>query len=252
MPRSLVISGASRGLGAALALRFAAPGVTLRLVARGRTGLEAVANCCRVRGATAEIAAIDVCDADALAMQLAAWQAATPIDTIIANAGISRGHTPEGMREGRDAATAQVAVNLLGAMHLIEPLLDAPGLRRVAVIGSVAGFVGLPDTPGYSASKAGLMAYGEALRAALAPRVAVTVVAPGFFESAMSARFLGAKEGMVPLEAAAARVEGAIRKGAPRCAFPAPLALGLRLLALLPASLADRILRNRRFRIAPE
>lgn len=252
MPHSLVISGASRGLGAALALRFAAPGVTLRLVARGQAGLEAVAASCRARGAEAEVAAIDVCDADALAAQLSAWQAATPIDTIIANAGISRGHTPEGAREGRDAATRQVAVNLLGAMHLIEPLLDAPGLRHVAVIGSVAGFVGLPDIPGYSASKAGLMAYGEALRAALAPRVAVTVVAPGFFESAMSARFLGAKDGVLPLDAAAARVEVAIRCGAPRCAFPPGLALGLRLLALLPAGLSDRVLRSRRFRIAPE
>ncbi len=252
MPRSLVISGASRGLGAALALRFAARGVTLRLVARGQTGLDGVANCCRARGAAVDVAAIDVRDADALGVQLAAWEAAVPIDTIIANAGISRGHSPEGAREGRDAATAQVAVNLLGAMHLIEPLLDAPGLRRIAVVGSVAGFVGLPDTPGYSASKAGLMAYGEALRAALAPRVAVTVAAPGFFESAMSARFLGAKDGVMPLDAAAARVEAAIRIGAPRCAFPARLALGLRLLALLPAPLADRILRSRRFRIAPE
>ncbi len=252
MPRSLLISGASRGLGAALALRFAARGVTLRLLARGQTGLEAVAHCCRARGAKVDVAAIDVRDADTLAVQLGAWEAAVPIDTIIANAGISRGYSPEGTREGSAGATLQVSVNLLGAMHLIEPLLDAPALRRIAVIGSVAGFVGLPDTPGYSASKAGLMAYGEALRAALAPRVAVTVVAPGFFESAMSARFLGAKDGMVPLDAAAARVEGAIRRGAPRCAFPAPLALGLRLLALLPASIADRILLTRRFRIAPE
>ncbi|MES2711564.1 MAG: SDR family NAD(P)-dependent oxidoreductase [Pseudomonadota bacterium] len=252
MPRSLVISGASRGLGAALALRFAAPGVTLRLVARGQVALESVANCCRVRGARVDVAAIDVRDADALAAQLHAWNAAVPIDTIIANAGISRGHAPDGVREGREGATMQVSVNLLGAMHLVEPLLDTPTLKRVAVIGSLAGFAGLPDSPGYSASKAGLMAYGEALRASLAPRVAVTVVAPGFFESAMSARFLGAKDGLLSLDQAAARVEAAIRRGAPRCAFPAGLALGLRLLALLPAPLSDRILRSRRFRIAPE
>ncbi|WP_246503720.1 SDR family NAD(P)-dependent oxidoreductase [Plastoroseomonas arctica] len=252
VPRSLVISGASRGLGAALALRFAAPGVTLRLVARGARALTAVAGCCRARGAAVDCATIDVRDAAALGAQLAAWDAAVPIDTIVANAGISRGRTPEGGREGHDAAAEQVAVNLLGAMNLIEPLLDAPGLRRVAVIGSLAGFVGLPDTPGYSASKAGLIAYGEALRVALAPRVAVTVVAPGFFESAMSARFLGAKPGMLSLEAAAVRVERAIRSGDPRCAFPPGLALGVRLLPLLPARLSDWILRRERFRIAPE
>jgi NAD(P)-dependent dehydrogenase (short-subunit alcohol dehydrogenase family) len=252
MPRSLVISGASRGLGAALALRFAAPGVTLRLLARGAPALAEVAMRCREQGAQVEIAAIDVRDAAALAAQLAAWDAATPIDTIVANAGISRGHTPEGRREGRDAAALQVEVNLLGAMNLIEPLLDAPGLRRIVVIASVAGFVGLPDVPGYSASKAGLIAYGEALRVALAPRVAVTVVAPCFFESAMSERFLGAKPGLIALEDAAMRVERAIRSGAARCAFPAGIALGLRLLPLLPARLSDWILRRERFRIAPE
>jgi len=251
-PRCLVITGASRGLGAALARRFAAPGVTLCLVARGAAPLAAVAAECRARGAVVEKAALDVRDAAALATQLAAWDAATPIDTVIANAGISRGHTPEGRREGRDAAVAQVEVNLIGAMNLIEPLLDGPALRRVAVIASVAGFVGLPDIPGYSASKAGLIAYGEALRAALAPRVAVTIVAPGFFESAMSARFLGAKPGLLPLEGAAGRVESAIRRGDARCSFPAGLALGLRLLPLLPARLSDRILRRERFRIAPE
>lgn len=252
MPRSLVISGASRGLGAALALRLAAPGVTLRLIARSPAPLMEVATACAARGALVDIAVCDVRDAAALALQLQAWDAAEPVEAIIANAGISRGTTPEDRREGREAATATVGVNLLGAINLIEPLLDAPALRRIVVVGSVAGFAALPDAPGYSASKAGVMAYGEALRAALAPRVRVTVVAPGFFESGMSRRFLGAQPGLVPLDRAAALVERALRRGAPRCIFPVGLGWLLRLLPLLPAIATDWGMRRIRFRIAPE
>jgi len=255
-PRCILVTGASRGLGAALAEGFAAPGVALRLVARGAEGLAATAARCAARDAEVETAAIDVRDGAAMAARLLAWEAARPFDCIVANAGISRGIAPGGAWEGQEGATAQVAVNLLGAMHAVEPLLPAfraRGAGRIALVASVAAYRGLPDAPGYAASKAGLRAYGEGLRAALAPAgVRVTVVLPGFFDSAMGARWIGARPMAMSLEAAAAATRRAILRGARRAAFPLPLALLLRVLDALPAGLSDWAVRRMRFRIAPE
>jgi NAD(P)-dependent dehydrogenase (short-subunit alcohol dehydrogenase family) len=196
-------------------------------------------------------------DGAALAALLREWDAALPVDCVVANAGISAGTRPgSGEPEGHAAAAAQVAVNLLGAVNLVEPLLPAMlarGRGQVALVGSVAGFRGLPDTPGYCAGKAGLWAYGEALRAAHGPAgLAVTVVAPGFFTSAMSARYLGVRPFEISAEAAAERLHRAILRRQGRLVFPLALGALLRGLALLPAPLSDALVRWQRFRIAPE
>jgi short-subunit dehydrogenase len=255
-PRSIVITGASRGLGAALAERFAAPGVALHLVARGAEGLAATAARCTARGAEVHTAAIDVRDAPAMAARLLSWDAARPIDCVVANAGISRGVAPDGAWEGIEGARAQVEVNLIGAMNAIEPLLPALRERRagrIVLVASVAAYRGLPDAPGYAASKAGMRAYGEGLRAALAPRgIGVTVLLPGFFDSAMGARWMGPRPLAMTLDRAAMISHRAILRGAGRAAFPLPLALLLRLLDALPAGLSDWMVRRMRFRIAPE
>ncbi len=252
----IVITGASRGLGAAVARRLAAPGRRLGLIARSGAGLEATAADCRSQGASVATARLDVRDAAAMAACLAGWDAAAPIEAVIANAGINGGTGPDGQPEGHAAASAQIAVNLLGAINLIEPVLPAMlarGRGSVLIVGSVAGFCGLPDSPAYSASKAGLWAYGEALRAAHGPAgLRVTVVAPGFFRSAMSARFLGGHPFELPVEAVAARLVRALLRGEGRAVMPWALGAALRGLALLPAPLADLLVRRFRFRIAPE
>ena len=255
-PGCVVISDASRGLGAALAERFAAPGVTLRLIARSAVGLASIAARCAARGATVQTAAIDVRDGAAMTARLLAWEAERPVDCIIANAGIARGTAPDGAWEGQRGATDQVAVNLLGAMHLVEPLLPAMRDRRagrIALIASVAAYRGLPDAPGYAASKAGLRSYGEGLRAGLGPRgVRVTVVLPGFFDSDMGSRWVGPRPLVIGLDAAADRTHRAILRGVRRAAFPLPLAAVLRLVDALPAGLSDWVVRRMRFRVAPE
>jgi len=253
---NVLITGASRGLGAALAREFAAPGVHLRLVARDGAALAAVAAECVALGAAVEAALCDVRDASDLAARLVAWDDAQPFTLVVANAGVTGGTPPGGGLEGWGSAHRVLGVNLLGVVNTLEPLLPrllARRAGRVALIGSVAGFQGLPDSPAYSASKAGLWAYGEALRARLGPHgVGVTCVAPGFFTSAMSARFQGAHPGKLSLEAMAARVARAIRRGQGRAIIPAGLGLMLRLLALLPAPLADRAARVLRFTIRAE
>ncbi len=253
--RHVVISGASRGLGATLALRWAGPGVTLGLIGRDPAALRATAAACEATGATVTIAVLDVRDAATLAPQLLAWDDALPIDLLVANAGVTGGTTPQGGLEGPDSVGRVLAINLQGAINLVEPLLPRLLARRgghVVLVSSVAAFRGLPDSPAYCASKAGLWAYGESLRAYLGPRgVRLTNVAPGFFESAMSARFSGAHPLKLTVEAAAGRIVAAVAAGRGRCIFPRRLGYVLRLLELLPAPLADRATRLFRFTIAP-
>ncbi len=253
---SAAITGASRGLGAELARRFATPGTRLLLVARSAAALEEVAADCRARGAEAVTAALDVRDGPALAAALAAFEAGGPVELAIANAGTSFGTAPDGAPETAAEAARQVAVNLLGAIHLVGPLLPGMLARRrgaVGLIASVAAFRGLPDCPGYCASKAGLLAWGEALRAAHArDGLRVTVVCPGFFDSAMGDRFLGPKPLRLSLDAAATRTHQALLRGTPRAVFPAPMGWLLRGLALLPAPLGDRAARLMRFRVRGE
>ncbi|MGX9962098.1 SDR family NAD(P)-dependent oxidoreductase [Roseomonas sp. F4] len=252
----VVISGASRGLGSALARRYAVPGARLLLTARSAEALEVVAEACRAQGASVTTLACDITEAASLAAALADFEAAGPVDLVIANAGTSAGTAPDGTPEDATAAARQVAVNLIGAINLVGPLL--PGMRarragRIGLIASVAGLRGLPDFPGYCASKAGLIGWGEALRAQLGPSgIRVTVVTPGFFDSAMGARFHGRRMFLLTQDQAADRVRHALEAGAPRAAFPWVLALGLRMLALLPPRLGDWAVRRMRFRVSPE
>jgi NAD(P)-dependent dehydrogenase (short-subunit alcohol dehydrogenase family) len=121
---------------------------------------------------------------------------------------------------------------------------------RIAVVSSVAGYRGLPYSPGYSASKAGVRAYGEALRTLLAPAgVSVTVVCPGFFSSPMTDRFKGPTPFLFSLERAAAVVKRGIDRRSARVGFPWPLILGLRLADLIPAAIGDPIMRGYNFHI---
>jgi len=251
--RVVVITGASSGLGASLAKAYAGSEVVLGLLGRDRRRLGETAQACETKGARIRVGAIDVADADAMTAFLRQFDREHPVDLLIANAGTSAGPGPECPSEGVDAATRQIGVNLLGAINTIEPLLSgfcSRGRGRIAVIASIAAYRGLPYSPGYCASKAGLRAYGEALRPRLEPRgVGVTIVCPGFFDSPMTDRF----EGPTPLRRsdgdAARIVKQGIDRGRRRVVFPRPLVLGLQFCDFAPAIIGDAILRRYRFRI---
>jgi short-subunit dehydrogenase len=138
-------------------------------------------------------------------------------------------------------------------MHTLEPIIPrmiARGRGHLAVVASVAGLRGLPYSPGYSASKAGVRAYGEGLRALLAPHgVGVSVIVPGFFDSRMTDRFMGAKPFMMSTERAVRIVRRGLDRRRARIVFPRLLALGLQATDLMPAWLGDAILRGQRFHI---
>ncbi len=217
--------------------------------------LEQVARDCGGKGAAVVIGRLDVREAEALAGWLVAFDDAGPVDLAVAAAGISAGPPPETATEPAGLAMRQIGTNLLGCMHTIEPLLPrllARGIGQVAVVSSVAGYRGLPYSPGYSASKAGVRAYGEALRALLRPHgIRVSVVVPGFFDSPMTDRFHGDKPFLISLERASGIVRRGLDRGQARIVFPRLLGLGLQAADLLPAWLGDHILRGVRFHIVP-
>ncbi|MGE5270009.1 MAG: SDR family NAD(P)-dependent oxidoreductase [Thiohalocapsa sp.] len=249
----MVITGASSGLGAALALAYAGPQTALGLVARNAARLALTADGCRSGGAAVETAALDVADEAPLATWLAEFDARHPVDLLVANAGISAGPDPDNPGEPAAVTLRQLAVNLIGAVHTIAPLaplLCARGRGRIAVIASVAAYRGMPYSPGYCASKAGIRAYAEALRPRLARYgVGVTVVCPGFFSSPMTDRWEGPTPFLESGERAMRRVKRGIDRGRRRVDFPWPLVLGMRFCDLAPAMIGDRILRDFRFHI---
>ena len=250
---AIIITGASSGLGAALATAYAGPQVALGLLGRDRERLDSTAHACEMRGATVNTAAMDVTEAPALASWLRQFDRQHPVDLLVANAGTSAGPDPNSPSEGIEMATRQIGVNLLGAINTIEPLLPELCSRkqgRVAVISSIAAFRGLPNSPGYCASKAGVRAYAEALRPRLQQRgIGMTVVCPGFFDSPMTDRFDGPTPFLLSSERAARIVKRAIDRGRRRVGFPWPLVFGLRFCDIAPAVIGDAILQRYRFRI---
>ncbi|MFM8617041.1 MAG: SDR family NAD(P)-dependent oxidoreductase, partial [Alphaproteobacteria bacterium] len=165
--KNVLITGASSGLGRALAEACAAPGVVLHLSGRDAGRLEVAASACRAKGAEVRPRVLDVCDAAAMA----GWIAGVGrLDLVIANAGISAG--TGGVTEPAAQARRIFEVNVTGVLNTALPALEvmaaqspgADGLRgRVAVVASVAAFVAAPGAPAYCATKAAVQRWAEAL-----------------------------------------------------------------------------------------
>lgn len=249
--RSILITGASSGLGAALARHVAAPGVQLILTGRNRDRLDIIADEVSKQGADVDPVAVDAADAGAMNALIRR----TAPDVVIANAGVSGSIGADGALESPDQIARLFAGNLTGMLNTITPAADLMHARRhgrLAVVSSIASYVGMASGPSYSASKAAVRIYAEALRGVLAPQnVTMTVIVPGFIATPMSDRYLGQQMFKLTAEDAARRIWHAIDRGAPRLVFPWHLALGLKLLGIAPAWMHDSILNGFRFTVAP-
>ena len=223
-PRKVVITGASAGLGAALAVKYAAPGRKLILIARDAARLEAVAAACREQKSEVELARADVTDAAAMATLIADCDGKSPIDLVIANAGVFTGHGEARTMETAADIAWMSRVNFEGVVNVIQPALDGMRRRRrghVAIIGSLAALQPLADAPGYSASKAAAMAYGEALREFLIPdKIVVSLVYPGHIQTAQVADHVGALPHIVEPDVAAAFIMRKLEAKKTFIAFP--------------------------------
>lgn len=245
--RHILITGASSGLGAALARHYARPGVALVLIARGPERLNAVADECRARGARVSTVALDVRESQALAELITHIDAQAPIDTVIANAGVEASLGRDGEAEALQDALAQIRTNVEGAVATVLPLIDpmrARGGGRVVLVASLAGRMPLPDQPTYSATKAALIAFGDALRPRLAAQgVRLTVACPGFIATGVTRDYQGWRPLQWSAERAAAVIAAASERGARSIAFPWPLVALIGLGRCVPAFLREAVLR---------
>lgn len=241
--RVILITGASGGLGAALAECYAEPGRILYLSGRDAARLEAVAARVRAKGALAHATSIDVRDAAGMTSWLEGL--ADLPDIVIANAGISGG---TGARSGDEAERDRAIfdVNVGGVLNTVLPLLEPMrrrGSGRIVLISSLAGFRGLPSAPAYCASKAAVRVWGEGLRGWLAADgVGVSVVCPGFVDTPMTRVNRFPMPFLMDAGKAARLIRKGIDSGRARIAFPWPLAWGLTLLAALPPGWTDGLL----------
>ncbi len=232
------ITGASSGLGAALAEEYAGAGAQVLLTARRREALAEVAGRC---GPQAAIHPADVTRPDELAAVLDAIERDGGMpDLVILNAGT---YQPMGLAEfDTEAIAALFALNVFAftrAVELLAPRLRARGGGHIAVTGSVAGDIGLPYAGPYSASKAALVRLCQALRPELAADgIDLSLIEPGFVRTPLTAKNDFPMPFLIDADVAARIVRRGLERRRFRIRFPRRMSLAMHLFAALPEALS--------------
>lgn len=239
------ITGASSGIGAALARHYGARGATLGLVARREAVLREVAES---TGAPCEIYPCDVRDLAAVKAAAQAFMAARGVpDLVIADAGISHGTFTEFEEDARVFRDI-LEINVLGMVHAFHPFvapMKAKRAGRLVGIASVASVRGLPGVGAYCGSKAAVVSYLESLRVELhGSGVGVTTVCPGYVVSAMTAENPYRMPFIIEADDAARRIARVIDAGRTYAVIPWPMAIVARILAILPNVIFDRLVQR--------
>ncbi len=243
--RRVIITGASSGIGAALARAYAARQTTLGLIARRAGALKELA---AQFSTPHEIYALDV--RDSAAMRAAAHAFITlhgSPDIVIANAGVSTGTLTE-LPEDLAAFKDVLDINVLGMVYTFQPFIDAmraAGRGTLVGIASVAGYRGLPGAAAYSASKAAAISYLESLRVELrASGIKVITICPGYIATPMTAKNPYPMPFMLSADQAARAMLDIIDSGKTFAVIPWQMAIVARVLRVLPNWLYDRLFGN--------
>lgn len=245
----IVITGASSGLGAALALHYATSENQLVLIARREERLNDVAQKCKENGAEVEAIIADVNDFERMG-EIGKYVCEQPIDRIILNAGVSVGHSG-GVTPFEDFHRL-FQTNFLSVHALLEPIIPKLIEQKsgeIIFISSLASLFTMPTSIAYSSSKRALNAYAEGLHYQLKPQgITVMTIMPGFIESEMTQKnrftmpfFMNTKEGI-------ARITHAIERKKIRYAFPFRFYLMIRIVSMLPQPLRDKIVNFTNFK----
>lgn len=239
--QNIIISGASSGLGRALAEVYAQPGLRLFLTGRNLQRLEETARSCQEKGAFVEIYSMEITDLAAVQVWVDELAARFRLDLVIANAGVTETNAVDGTVEAPSTTRHVIETNLSGAVNLASSSALHMQKQRsgsIALVSSIAGILPLADGIGYGASKAGVIAYGQALGDHLKPsNVDVTVFCPGYIQTPMAEKFKSWRPLQLSAEAAAYKMKRSIGRRRSFHAFPAVLYWSARIGNLLPASI---------------
>jgi len=253
VPACVLITGATGGIGGALALEYARAGTsTLILQGRNRARLDELAAACGQLGARVVLQQLDVRDHEALMRWLNDMAATEAPDLVIANAGVNINTGPQQLGENWDDMHRLFDVNVKAVMATVQASLPAMRARRagqIALVSSLAAWRGLPETPSYSASKAAVKVYGEAMRDLLAGEgVKLNVIMPGYVESQMCFDMPGPKPFLWKADKAARVIRQGLARNKARISFPFPLNLGCFLLSVIHPAVSGWILKRLGYR----
>ena len=246
------LTGASSGIGEALAVAMAKRGATLGLLARREELLKELAGKCVEVGGNARYFAVDVTNAKAVAGAAESLRNEFgKIDVLIANAGIG-GNNTETRNLNAEAVAQVININLLGAVNAVSAVLPQMLERKsgqLVAISSLAGFRGLPKSAAYSASKAGMTAFFESVRLDVQTKgVNVTIIQPGFIKTPLTSGRASKMPFLMELEDSIPHFLNAVEKRKKFAAFPWQLATFVRLARVFPAWLYDGIAGRAKFR----
>ena len=244
--KNVLIAGASSGLGRALAIELSKKSQNLFLCARNFENLQETKNLCQNSNANIYLKILDVKDEIASQNYIAEIEENFALDLVIANAGISGG-TAQGTE-----SFAQVKeifdTNLYGVLNIVQPVIEKMTSRKsgqIVIISSLAGFVSLPSSPAYSASKSAVRIYGEALRGNLAEfGVKVNIVCPGYIKTKMTAVNNFYMPFLMNSTKASQIIINGIEKNHGRIIFPIIFYFLIRVLLSLPFSLVEKIMKK--------
>jgi len=243
--KTILITGASSGIGKALALLYATPGTTLYLTGRNTARLQEVEALCLQRGAMVDTLTLSVTDRETLTAQLLAWDKLSPIDIVVANAGISGG-TSGDARKNETQMRDIIETNLIGTFNTVNPLIPLMQARRqgqIVLMSSMAGFRGMPNAPAYSTSKVAVRAYGDALRPLLKPDgISVSIIFPGFVKTPLTDVNTFPMPFLMDVEKAAEIIKRGIDGKKPFIAFPWQMHILCWFLSVIPRVAGDWIL----------
>lgn len=246
------LTGASSGIGEALAIAMAKRGATLGLAARREELLKEIAEKCESSGGKARYFALDVTDAKAVADAAESLRNEFgKIDILIANAGIG-GNNSATRNLNPEAVAEVVNINLLGAVNAVSAVLSDMLEKKngqLVAVSSLAGSRGLPKSAAYSASKAGMTAFFESVRLDIQHEgISVTIIQPGFIKTPLTSGRKNKMPFLMELEDAIPLFLNAIERRKKFAAFPWQLAWFVRAGRVFPAWLYDKIAGRATFR----
>lgn len=244
-PKNILITGASSGIGEALAYNYAFKKVdNLFICGRNKERLEQVQKKCEELGTTTHFKILDVADIKATKNWIRSCNRKASLDLVFANAGISRG--AKRGKETPEQTYDIFNVNINGVLNTVFPAIEIfrkKGKGQIAITSSIAGYRGLPTAPAYSASKACVKAWGEALRCQLTKEnIEVSIICPGFVKSRITDQNTCKMPFFMEAEKAATIISKRLEKNIGLITFPWPMRIAISIIAALPNFMTDYIL----------